>query len=799
MKDIRNALLSWLKSHKRIVIVCQILLLSTVIGMIVINSKKIENISGREVQLHSGKITKAGEAYIDAKDPYAELFAQADFHHVKRGFYLIRINYETGYNDNGVYITTDNPDYGNINTDIGDKEKTVQLKSYHSEITIHAWLKEEADTLSANFHYCGGGYLGIRSVQLVQVPDYTGAIILLVIMILTDVFLYKKECLFEESKKKEKRIIISGLFLIVILACLPLMNDFLVFNNDLNFHLSRIEGIREGLLSGQFPVKIEPQKWNEYGYGAPFFYPDLLLYFPAILTLLGYGLQTAYKCYVVAITALTAFLAYFSFARILKNKYLGLAGSFLYTLALYRLADVYERSMLGAFSAYAFFPLVILGLFKIYEKSIWHDSHSGKERNRGWIILALGLTGCLQTHVLSCEMVGIFMLIFFLVFIRYTLRKEVMVPLLKSLVLVILLNVWFLVPFLQVFKGDYVVNKSDYFVFMIQNNGAFVSQIFDLLIHGLQGTVTAAKGTPVEVGQSVGLSLGLGMLFFLFFVYVEQDEIRKHAELKKESHLGILFCALGLIAVFMATTSFPYDWLYRKSTFLKYLICHIQFPWRFINIATPLFVLTTLIAASLIWKLLGKHRTETFLSVILCITLISMGNFYFMIMEQETNYYRCQDYQADSIIEATSDYLLNSTATDKLDNLVKTSDQGVILKKYNKTYTNVELTCQNNGEKEGYIEVPLFLYPCYQAKDMYTGRIMDLTYGDNNTIRIAIPPSYSGTIHLYVHERFLWRMAEIVSLSSYIGLAALLLYRSGKCKFSSDEEYDKKEEEKQNL
>ena len=47
--------------------------------------------------------------------------------------------------------------------------------------------------------------------------------------------------------------------------------------------LARINGIYEGLRTGQFPVQINPVQLGGYGYLPGSMYPQLFLYFPAIL------------------------------------------------------------------------------------------------------------------------------------------------------------------------------------------------------------------------------------------------------------------------------------------------------------------------------------------------------------------------------------------------------------------------------------------------------------------------------------------------------------------------------------
>ena len=169
--------------------------------------------------------------------------------------------------------------------------------------------------------------------------------------------------------------------------------------NDIMFHLCRIEGIAEGLCARQFPVRIMPQWWDEYGYGASMFYGDTLLYIPAIMLLLNYRLQTAYKFYMALLNFMTAWFAYKGFEKISKDQKIALFGSAIYSLNLFRLMNIYFSNGVGVYTAMAFLPLIMAGLYCIKEKG-------------GWVYLALGLTGCIQSHMMTCEMIGIFILLF---------------------------------------------------------------------------------------------------------------------------------------------------------------------------------------------------------------------------------------------------------------------------------------------------------------------------------------------------------------------------------------------------
>ncbi|MCR4610530.1 MAG: hypothetical protein K5644_01395, partial [Lachnospiraceae bacterium] len=105
------------------------------------------------------------------------------------------------------------------------------------------------------------------------------------------------------------------LLCITCLACVPLFVQGIEghLGQDLGFHLNRIEGIVTELKAGHFPVKMESNWMNGYGYPAPIYYGDVLLYIPAILRLMGIGVVTSYKIFVFLITFATALLTYLCF------------------------------------------------------------------------------------------------------------------------------------------------------------------------------------------------------------------------------------------------------------------------------------------------------------------------------------------------------------------------------------------------------------------------------------------------------------------------------------------------------
>lgn len=215
-------------------------------------------------------------------------------------------------------------------------------------------------------------------------------------------------------------------------------------NMDLRFHLQRIEGVYRGLISGQFPVRIQPGWLGGYGYASSIFYGDILLYFPAVLRILGWTLQDAYKCYVEAVNIAIIFVSYYAFLRITKNNIAAMAGSVLYAGSTTNLSLIYTTTMVGGYSALIFYPLVIAGFYEAFTEDV-----ASKEYKRIWILLTAGFTGLLLTHMLSCLILGAYSVLCCLVMIKKVFRRNTICEFLKAAGIFVALNLWFLVPFIH--------------------------------------------------------------------------------------------------------------------------------------------------------------------------------------------------------------------------------------------------------------------------------------------------------------------------------------------------------------
>jgi hypothetical protein len=241
----------------------------------------------------------------------------------------------------------------------------------------------------------------------------------------------------------------------VIFSIYPILQRKIVFlpYMDLPYHLMRIEGIKDGLLSGSFPVFIHPTHFDGYGYGNGLFYPQFLLYFPALLRIAGLNIAKSYQLFVIFISILTCASMYFSTKYILKSRYAALIATTLLMLQQYRIGNVYLRAAVGEYCAYIFMPIAIAGIVNF----LYHDF------DKPWII-AVGFLGLLLTHLISFAIMCMFTIVFLIFNIRLVIKNRKSIPVLIFVAIICaLLSSFFLIPMLEQFaSGEFKFSTNVY-------------------------------------------------------------------------------------------------------------------------------------------------------------------------------------------------------------------------------------------------------------------------------------------------------------------------------------------------
>lgn len=165
-----------------------------------------------------------------------------------------------------------------------------------------------------------------------------------------------------------KKLIIIGVILLSLGTILPLFQSgFFTFHD--NTTVVRVYEMSNSLLHGMFPVR-----WVEnlgYGYGYPIFnfYGPFPYYFGGLINLIGFDSLFATKVMLIA-GMLAAPITMFLLSRKLFGNSAGVVSAIVYAYFPYHALNLYVRGAVGEIFAYAFLPMILLGLFMLFsEKS----------------------------------------------------------------------------------------------------------------------------------------------------------------------------------------------------------------------------------------------------------------------------------------------------------------------------------------------------------------------------------------------------------------------------------------------
>lgn len=577
------------------------------------------------------------------------------------------------------------------------------------------------------------------------------------------------------------RTVLRALVLLAGVCSIPLAVDYLFLNShDLYFHLMRIEGLRAGLESGMFPVRIQPGWLNGHGYAASIFYGDFFLYFPALLRYFGVSVQAAYKCYVVMINILTVAISYYSFSKMSRPK-TGFVCTVLYSLNIYRLTCIYTRAAVGEYTAMTFMPLVLFGLWKLY--TLPEDTNRHKE---SWIPITAGCTGIFLSHMISTEITAFFIVLSAALSWRRVFRKKTMLVILKAVSAVVLLNVWFLVPFLDyMVSGTYVINDAGkYGSYQIEKTGAFAAQLFMGNFEPFGHSLDAAEGVASEMPLTVGLALmAVFAVWFLFGTYGKDEKAERKTEL-----LAVVF---SLLSIWMATCLFPYTWIAERISVFQMPIVSIQYLWRFFSVAA-------LMLSWLLCLLLSKERVplerRKLAAGILAGLSLWQGVFYMGQCLQDAQPYRV--YQAGNMstmkaqsasseeqesvmggeylpVNRSEPFFLSDYVAAYLDR--PTCDEADInMEEWGRENGTVTLRLENRTDEVRQVEIPILYYKGYRATTD-SGEAVQIIPGTSYRISLSVPPGFGGSIRVEFREPVYWRVAEIISLAALLGFLGFKL------------------------
>lgn len=500
-------------------------------------------------------------------------------------------------------------------------------------------------------------------------------------------------------------VLIIGILTVLYVAA-PLGNTRLHNGHDFSYHLLRIENIKDGLLNGQFPVRIGPLFLNHRGYASSLFYPELFLYIPALFRLAGFTIETSYKLFALLTIAGCFATTYLCVKGISKDKYTALTAAVIFSACQYHIANLYVRGAVGEAQAFVFFPLVVYGIYDL----IYQDFR------KAWV-LGLGFWGLMFSHSISlvialCTAAGICLFHFK----RVVLDRRRFGKLLITAAVTLLFSIGFWLPMIE----------------QLLSNTFWFGQPWTTVTDNAVGLVQLF-GTGY---YDYTYNFDTGVLLMCLPVLLFPGEDKGKTGRKRI----YWFLGIGLVLLYVSSRYFPWP-------ILQPVLNNIQFPWRFYAIATLFLAIAVGLTAREKWP--GRFEKETVLVVFFVMVLF--GNRYFEnanidYVKIEENaftekdcWYSFQIVQKEWLPRKTDLSLFESdpdrpVLTDREISLPYSEEKkmGIVF---------------DYGYGKGWCDVPLIWYKGYTAHYMDGSRVIPLTVTDegyNGYIRVYFDESMTG-------------------------------------------------------
>ncbi|KRO28797.1 hypothetical protein DY78_GL001978 [Lactiplantibacillus fabifermentans DSM 21115] len=168
---------------------------------------------------------------------------------------------------------------------------------------------------------------------------------------------------------------------------------FFGMNNDGDIHLARLASVYTALRAGHLPSLVNFIGLGHRGLAVNAMYPWVTLLIFVVPHLWWSNALGALAIGFFLLNLITIMNSYWLAKALTKQRWLRWFGVMLYQFNAYHFVVMYGRVALGEALGYAFLPLVMLGLWQIWQRQ-W--------RGTGWLALGMGLTA--NSHVLSLVM-----------------------------------------------------------------------------------------------------------------------------------------------------------------------------------------------------------------------------------------------------------------------------------------------------------------------------------------------------------------------------------------------------------
>lgn len=550
---------------------------------------------------------------------------------------------------------------------------------------------------------------------------------------------------FKSAAKKEKIITLTFLIAFVVISSIGLLKHDIILSDDYEFHLLRILGIAENIQNSAPFCKVNFAFNGGYGYLNPAFYPQLYLWAPAFLVVLGANVTTAYLLFIFLINIFSVIISYKCFKSICNSSYYAVMITGFYILNYYRLKDIYMRAAVGELLFLMMLPVVFYGIYLIF---------NGKSDK--WYVLMFGCCAVFQAHILGTVLTAIAggCVITFYIFAQLV-KKEKITTQLSALVKAgagtIALNLWFLVPMIYYMLQDFgMFSHENYLKIFTNNSYTFKDILFN-----------SAARTYCGAGFVSGLLFVALLIVFLTYL----------AKNKKISQWMMYFIRSALF-LFLSTKYMFWQEI-SSIGIVSAVISKLQFAFRFVT----LFIICLSMSLAVYTSTLKSNKVYNMMSFAFSILLIISTVIFYNVDAGKI-------YGADgefSLFSASPpEYLMQSASYHSeiaREDKFRVSSDNVKIEKYDRIGGGLSIEIENASKGSEYIDLPLLYYAGYEAEELNSNTKLQVTTGENFVVRVLLEEEISGTIQVKYQYKWYFYAALAISAISFVLVFVYLLLK----------------------
>lgn len=330
-----------------------------------------------------------------------------------------------------------------------------------------------------------------------------------------------------------------------------LRGDFFNFSDEPN--ISLIYEMNRALEAGHFPPRWIPDVSYTFGHPLFNFYYPLPFFLSALIFQISGSLITSIKIYFLLTVVISCWAMYLLLKKHTTN-FLAFCGALLYVYTPYRAVDLYVRGAIGELTAFAFVPLVMLSIYKLYEKQ--------SLKNIGFLGIVTALF--ILSHNLALMIFFPWFLMYaFYLFLKNNKNKKFIKTFSLSILLGILISFFWLFP--AVTEKQYLFSQTP---FNYTDHFPFIKQ----LLYSPFRYGASLPGPYDDISMQIGITNLLLVLVTVRFFWVTSKKINKTLA---------IFCLTAFgFAIFLMNIRSSFLWeLFSLSPYF-------QFPWRILMFTT---------------------------------------------------------------------------------------------------------------------------------------------------------------------------------------------------------------------